>query len=388
MITRSTSKLPELETLRGLMALWVFVGHVVLLSGIRDENRILRQISNAGLAVDVFIILSGFVITLLLLRESLSYSSYLARRFFRLYPVYVISLVFSVVLRHYLGQPEGVRQGLPWVDPDEIAISAAAHRSMIQYFWQHVVAHATMLHGALPRSVLPYAPQTFNGPAWSISLEWQFYLVAPMLLAMLRNLRRWLPVLLLIVLVAILSKRLTIGDDAQFRAASFLPVRIHYFLIGMVCAVYFVHFRAVAAEYHRWIVLAVAALAGVSEVYFFYPVLIWLGFFYLILSDERGAIEAVRRLILLRPARWLGRISYSLYLLHMPILYAVAGLIATASPPGSRWRFAATLLAVALPLTLALSALCYRYVEKPFIDFAKKRFSGPPIPVAPVPGSV
>src|SRR5262245_2437977 len=179
MTIRSTSTIGELESLRGLMALWVFLGHVVLLSGIRDENRILRQISNAGLPVDVFIILSGFVITLLLLPQSLSFPHFIARRFFRLYPVYMISLALAAALRVLFGTGEQVRRMLPWARPEELERAADALNSATEYFWQHVAAHATMLHGAMPHSLLPWGPSTFNNPAWSISLEWQFYLVAP-----------------------------------------------------------------------------------------------------------------------------------------------------------------------------------------------------------------
>jgi len=193
-----------------------------------------------------------------------------------------------------------------------------------------------------------------------------------------------MPMLLLLVFVAVLSQPL-LGQSGEFRFPSFLPLRIHFFLFGMLCALYFAHFRAAATEYHRWIVLTVAALAAVSDVFFFYPVLIWLGFFYLVLSHDSGAIELVRRLVLLRPARWLGEISYSFYILHMPIIYAVAGFIAGTQPLDSRWRFAAMLLVIAFSITLLLSAICHRYVEKPFIAFAKKRFTGLPVAATPAP---
>jgi peptidoglycan/LPS O-acetylase OafA/YrhL len=131
----------------------------------------------------------------------------------------------------------------------------------------------------------------------------------------------------------------------------------------------------------------VAALAAVSELFFFYPVLIWLGFFYLVLVDDLGRAEPIRRLVLLRPLRRLGEISYSFYILHMPILYATAGVIAASPPIDSRWQFAATLLVAAFAITLALSDATSRFVEKPFIAFAKRRFAGLPAAVAPAPAA-
>lgn len=71
----------------------------------------------------------------------------------------------------------------------DIAWSDKAHLPM------HALAHLFMMHGAVPNDVLPHSEYAFNMPAWSISLEWQFYLVAPLFIFVLLKqpdgLSRW-----------------------------------------------------------------------------------------------------------------------------------------------------------------------------------------------------
>ena len=93
-------RLPELDGLRGLLAVWVWLYHAPYISG--DWNslpEVVRTFLGGDKAVDVFIILSGFVISLLLLREREPYRTFLWRRFLRLYPVYIVCLVGAVLFK-------------------------------------------------------------------------------------------------------------------------------------------------------------------------------------------------------------------------------------------------------------------------------------------------
>ena len=89
----------ELDALRGLMSLWVVLGHALHAVGFPGGDPLwVKPFLANGLAVDVFIILSGFVVTRLLDEKRESYGVYITRRFFRLFPAYVACLLLSVFM--------------------------------------------------------------------------------------------------------------------------------------------------------------------------------------------------------------------------------------------------------------------------------------------------
>ena len=143
------------------------------------------QLAEAGAgAVIVFMIVSGFVITHLIVERSEPYGVYLLRRFMRLFPVFAItcavgyfaSTFYAATLSRvsWAGDPNFLLLGLK-------AVASSEH----QFFWSHLFAHLTMLHGMISSDLLPFSLFAFNVPAWSVSLEWQFYLIAPALVSLL-----------------------------------------------------------------------------------------------------------------------------------------------------------------------------------------------------------
>ncbi|HTD67568.1 MAG TPA: acyltransferase, partial [Candidatus Limnocylindria bacterium] len=152
----------EFDGLRGLLALWVFASHVIELGPYSALGPSLR----AHLAVDVFIILSGFVI-FHLLSTGEDYRSFIMRRWFRLFPVFAICFLLALTLYASLKIN------------DETAFGMGHTKNLTPY----LIAHATMLHGAVPEQLLPQSARAILVSAWSVSLEWQFYLLAPLLFA-------------------------------------------------------------------------------------------------------------------------------------------------------------------------------------------------------------
>ena len=79
-----------------------------------------------------------------------------------------------------------------------------------------------MLHGAISSNLLPDSPLRFNLPAWSISLEWQFYLIAP---AVIMIARRHGAIIWFALLIALLEIAFRHGLFGKFDSPSFLPER-------------------------------------------------------------------------------------------------------------------------------------------------------------------
>lgn len=325
------------------MAVWVVVGHLSLALDWR-----LPLIDSPGLAVDVFIILSGFVIALLLERKAEPYPAYLVRRAFRLFPLYLPVLAISALL-------------LPvQLEAWEAATSSPANllrveraRSALAEPWAHLLVHIPLVQGLVPRFASTDMAYTIVGQAWSISLEWQFYLVAPMLVAAMVGQRWWSVIATVLVLSAL----------SPFFSQAFLGAKIALFIIGMASRL------AMSGTHRRAALLACAAGASLAlargGAWMLVPLATWA----LVMAstlpepDSRGRILA--RVLESRFLCHLGDISYALYLVHMVPLFLSILLVHRLG-----WDGAAADAAIALA-TLGLayvgSVACHHLVEQPGI---------------------
>jgi len=157
----------------------VLVAHVT--ARIISEATIGRVHAQAPLEplipVYVFMILSGFVIFSLLHRQQESYGVFVLRRFFRLAPLFLVVLLVSSQLVSFELR---TLDHLFWRNP-HIYDAIKIHRETLADFWPHFWSHFLLLHGLVPETLLPDGNFTFLSQGWSISLEWQFYLLAPLL---------------------------------------------------------------------------------------------------------------------------------------------------------------------------------------------------------------
>jgi peptidoglycan/LPS O-acetylase OafA/YrhL len=361
-------RIDEFESLRGLMALWVVLGHVALtfdLPAFKD-NSIWRVLGENGRAVNVFIVLSGFVIFYLIDAKRERYDVYIARRFLRIFPAYLVCLTLSVAMLY--PSIEGLLgiDGQTGRNANRIAIFMAS----LAEFPAHLLAHLTLLHGVVPQRLLPYTDYAFIGQAWSISVEWQFYLLAPtaFFLATMRNRLFGLP--LLAVLCALLWK------VRIFFGLGFMGGHIVYFIVG--CAS-FIFWRS-SSKY----ILKISSYTGFIMLFvtlFFiflrpqeWELAIW---FYVLLGcnamrfqNPGPAARAISGALLTKAARWLGKRSYSIYLVHMVILYGILYLISDAD--WSPMVAMSVTMVLTLAGTLFAAGFLYRFVEAPFIAMGRR----------------
>lgn len=358
----------EFDGLRGLLATWVLLAHVFHLGHLER----LRQIADAPVAVDVFIILSGFVIFNLLDRGE-TYRDFITRRFLRLFPAFFLSLLFCVLLAVLLPMPMPTSE-----QPDE-----TFYLGKEQMLVPHLLAHVTMLHGAVPDQILAGSSLSYLPPAWSISLEWQFYLLAPFLFAFLKrpNFRLGLVVALLVALRVVLNPRLASSSFlpsltfGSFNA--FLPQQLELFLVGGVS--YFVWKWLSAREGKLKLRTDWLALLMVPMVLVLTrrpAVALWAGLFLLLVGIWFGPSSPLARGVVsslnCRPLQWLGMISYSLYIVHWPVLVLVRFGIEQIFPQSGLALGAVLLGAFGFALSLGLAGLMYWRVEKPFMDYARE----------------
>ncbi|MCK1712157.1 MULTISPECIES: acyltransferase [unclassified Bradyrhizobium] len=230
-----------IEGLRGWLAWTVVLAHLAYCSGF-NTGALAAQFRSLGLpAVLVFLIVSGFVITHVVVEKPQAYPVYLIQRFARLFPLFAATCIFGFFTNDLLA----ISLAAPGFNDSEFAkvvngVAASNHK----YFRSHLLAHVTMLHGAIPNAALPYSEYAFNMPAWSISLEWQFYLVAPLIICIIRN-ELLFPLLAIAVAICELWFKSFVGTVQP----GALPLAVCYFVMGIVSRLTYPY-----VERHSWLV--------------------------------------------------------------------------------------------------------------------------------------
>lgn len=321
-------------------------------------------ISGGFLGVDLFFVLSGFLITRLLIQEHegsqrVAVGAFLIRRARRLYPA-LVTMVALVTLAALVFRPRGLTQGLfgdTWSSLIYVANWHFIHTSS-DYF-----ASSTSLFTHL----------------WSLSIEGQFYVVWPLIVVGVLRLRRSTLVLGVVAgvgaLASTLAMRLLFEQNTSLtRLYEGTDTHAQGLLIGALLAVLLsTRISHVVAERSRAVRSCMAMISilalGCVVVFFFVtsglsPFLYGGGFsvFSLLtalvifgLVVDQGSL--LTKALSLRPIAFIGLISYSLYLWHYPIL-----LLVTHENTGlMSWG----LFAVRLALTAVLSVASYFFIERP-----------------------
>jgi peptidoglycan/LPS O-acetylase OafA/YrhL len=362
-----------IEGLRAWLAWAVVLSHICQSVGAESRGGHWVWLMRGGTtAVFVFVVLSGFVICGLVLDKREPWPQYILRRAFRLFPAYLIAYAAALAV---LPLAIAALDHLSWInDPaftyDDLLRGWA--QAMADHPWEHVVLHVLLLQGVVPDSILPHSATAVLGPAWSLSLEWQFYLVAPGLVWLLARPSTRLGTAVLIVLAVALQRK---GLFGQFSAPSFLPGVGYMFLIGIGCRLGFAQLKGLRIALEVPVLLLGLGLL--------YPEMLWLAVWLALLAylaaaetwrdSERDRLlwRAMRGALESPVATYLGARSYSVFLIHLPIIQVATWLIV------SRWTLTqaelfAALTVVVVPATLILSDVLHRTVERPMIELGAR----------------
>lgn len=371
-----TTHVQELDGLRGILASWVVVAHVLSWAGASELVWRVPQLGkpawhafiDAQIPVEVFIILSGFAISFLAERYRDSYPAFMANRFFRIYPVYLVCLALGVATQ---GMGAAVLEQVSWSGTSYFTALRSVLSSELEHPASHLLLHLTLLNGLVPREVLLNTTATFLPPAWSISLEWQFYLVAPFLLAAIRTLRGLALALSVAWCGALIAPMFTNLHLA------FLPSQLPLFLIGM--ASYFAYRSPVIRpELPAFIAVGGVGVAGALQ-WHWVAVGVWSLVLASVLSVRLAepplAMRAVRWLLLLPVLQYLGRVSFPLYLVHWPLIVVQVFVFSRLRPDAGYLSALAWLLTGGLIVIVAAAHLLHRTVEKPGLNLGRRATS-------------
>jgi peptidoglycan/LPS O-acetylase OafA/YrhL len=330
---------PDIEGLRGVAILLVLLFHAGL-----------PWTPGGFVGVDVFFVISGFLITGKLWRESqqpggLNITRFYAWRIRRLLPAALIAVAVISLVGLLLAAP---------LDRSELAADGAASALSI--------ANMRFI-GSVDYFAATTSPSPFLH-FWSLSVEEQFYLVWPALIVLLTwrgGSSRRLIAALLIGVVASFVLSIWLTDTSPARAFYLLPTRVWQLGVGGLLALIGVAGTSRRAGAVAWAGLAAVAVAGVAlTAEMPYPGLAALlptaGAVALLYGG--GAPSGPVRLLAAAPLRFLGKISYSLYLWHWPLLVLPLMFLERA--------LTGVEVVASVAVAIGVSWLSWRFVEQPF----------------------
>ena len=373
------NKILGLEGLRAYMAVWVFVTHVLTMASfpLYKGSGLGVFLANGAFAVNVFIMLSGFVITFLLKKREMTYRKFIAQRALRLFPAYIFCLLVSVCI---LGISQQVLHDIPWRHEkmlERLQIFADTESN----YWTHLFLHLGLLHGLVPERLLHNTSFAFMGQAWSLSLEWQFYLVSPFIIGLFS--KRYPQARLAFVAVSLMCA--TLLAMRVMPQGSFLLSKLPLFFAGIVCSLaYIASSNGELEEQYYFLIIFVVAMLMSFDGYNGVSALIWMiSLFSLSVADvssasggRPGAFGLVMKWVALaltaKWVLWMGKISYSFYCFHMISIYCMAYFLVDIVGIHGRWEYAGILIVSSFVLTVICSALIYRFIEEPAIRLGRK----------------
>lgn len=330
----------DIDGLRAVAVLLVLVFHFDLFS-----------VGKAGfIGVDVFFVISGFLITTIVKNQlddgSFSFGQFYMRRIRRLVPALIAVLILTLLFGYFFLFPKAF---------DELTnqvLTTQFYGSNV-YYWQNLNYFGLR------------ASSTFLLHTWSLAVEEQFYLVFPFVLFLIHRYKVslfWSAIVFgVLISFAINIYFVKIKPEATF---FLMPPRAWEFLAGSLILL----FSGLLIK--RKLIRECISLIGVvliilsvtlfnKNVYFpgFFALLPVLGAVFVILAGC-GEGSVVSKLLSTKPLIYIGKISYSLYLVHWPI-NVYAGMILGAGY-SKAWHFAM------FGFSFLLAAMLYHFVEQPF----------------------
>lgn len=346
------SEVTALTGLRGVAALYVVIFHLHFPSIFPTMPSRLRAFLDHGyLAVDLFFVLSGFVMALNYSRmfskgAQPKYRVFLFRRFARIYPLYLFTLLLAAYTEH---------------------------------------KHHALYAGDFISSILlveNWGPwQSVNGPAWSISSECFAYVAFPLVCALIFRGRRtmWIWCAICLVVLAVLASINTHDVERlylnQYASPESLIRCVAEFSLGMTAyRASFTRFGQIVKN-SAWVTSTLCAL--ILLLMTFQPmdlvIVLLVPFMVISLAGRRSSITAFLGSPVLE---YLGLLSYSIYLLHSLIIpFLITPLQKIFKHTGTTaFLYAAAFAILAL---IACSVVTYHFLEVPGRDSLRRLLEGP-----------
>ncbi|MDU8361888.1 acyltransferase [Pseudomonas syringae group sp. J309-1] len=356
--------IPQVDHLRAMAALWIVLYHSIQLIGSVmvggkwfssdpwpvASSPLTSLLIEGHSAVALFMVLSGFIFTHGTYGREICYSNFIFNRILRIYPLYLLVILLS--------------------------ISASPEKFSASDFITTILPLA---------DVAGLKTNAIAGMSWAVAVEFQFYLIFPFLLTSLN--KSPAKTILGVILVAVIFRAIAVGHGANPRDISYshLIGRIDQFMLGMGAAVLL---RSISEKKKTLAVLLGASTVIIvvmlyvlnrhggwysnSQWKIFYPMVEGTAYALFIVSYV-GTKNMIPSFISTAVTK-IGEFSFSIYLLHFPIVLIFASKTALQWHPTAypRIDLALTICLLTIPCILLVSATTYNVIERPFLSRRKK----------------
>jgi peptidoglycan/LPS O-acetylase OafA/YrhL len=348
----------QLDSLRGLAALTVFIGHSI---GTLINLKVLNQITptpfsifyNGYAGVMFFFVLSGFVLSLPFVNgdKPLSLTTFYTKRIFRIYPAFIVAIILSLVLKAFVYDKYVTAGPDLWV------------KQYWAWDWNNTsfkqILHTFLIIGP------DFKTRLIDPPIWSLMVEVKMSVVLPFFILLVSRCNGMVNVILFFVLSAL--------------AYRYTGLQVSIFYLGVMLAKYKTYLLNIV---NSWSV-TVMLIVGVVSCLVYNAGLEFLNYhatsYYVVFSNYLPAIgscfiilivlanDKIGRVLTHRVFVFFGTISYSFYLLHFPML------IVTLSCMSNRFAYGLNVgVGLAFILSVSLAYVMVITIERPFQAMASR----------------
>ncbi len=352
------NKIYYLESLRGIAALTVALFHFR-----SSSNSFLISnsfVQNGWVMVDFFFVLSGFVIAYNYLEKIKTFNNlfnFQIRRFLRLYPLHLLTLLLMLALEfsQYIKE---------FILSDIGKEAAFTNNNFVAFINNFFLTHA-FFEDKL----------TFNNPSWSISTEFFTYFLFGFLILIIKNIRS----LILMSLLIIIFSGYFIFEDLNITNRYAIFRCIHSFFLGFLA---FYIFNLKKIHINNWFVyfIFIFTCCAVCFLQIIPSILLPSIFFLLIVSLVCSKGNIIKKILDYKILIFLGKISYGIYMIHYLIWVIIEQILKLFFITNSNDEYmldpivGTFVLITGLFIIIFLSNLLYNKIEMPFNKY-KKNFN-------------
>ena len=354
--------IPALDGVRGVAVMLVFISHLHMILSpeltFREVTpwKFINRTFEAGfMGVDIFFVLSGFLITSLLMKDRSTNQKNLFKRFYRRRALRLLPALYALLIADFFVSR--------WENfPGDIQWRTTWHAVLFLNNWNIVNNFGEA--------------QNDLGHLWSLGIEEQFYLIWPLtiwLLAKLKIPSKMMIPLILFASLVVMVHRTSLWNDGTSWIILYIrtDTRLDSLLIGAMFAYVYRHFQVPSK-----ILNSVATLSFLGLVYIKYvldksPFIFEMGWTiialfagFIILSVAEG-VFFIQKVFTWRPLTMIGKVSYGLYLWHMPIFVLFGRHVTSGSRP--------LRLLIGIILASVVTSLSWFFIEKPFLNLKDPR---------------